>query len=67
MNKEVFEELVALYERSLKIDSADVEANFNVGLLHLQVSQDMQAALAHFQRSVLKDVPGDRNAQVFRS
>ena len=38
-----------------------------MGLLHLQVSMDMDLALKHFQRSTLKDVDGDYRTEVFRS
>lgn len=32
---EMFKKLTAIYETSLSIDTNDVEANFNVGLLYL--------------------------------
>lgn len=56
-----------MYERALKIDPADVEANFNQGLLFLQFSNDLDLALNYFQASVQKDVPGDRRAELFRA
>ena len=34
----IFDQLVDLYENALRIDSSDVEANFNAGLLYLQYS-----------------------------
>ena len=37
-----------MYERALKIDPTDVEANFNQGLLFLQFSNDLDLALNYF-------------------
>lgn len=48
ISAKTFDELVELYNRSLQIDSNDVEANFNVGLLYLQVQNDLDSALKHF-------------------
>jgi regulator of sirC expression with transglutaminase-like and TPR domain len=36
LNEEKFEEISRLYLRVLNLDSYDVEANFNLGLLYLQ-------------------------------
>jgi hypothetical protein len=48
ISAKTFDELIDLYNRSLQIDSNDVEANFNMGLLYLQVQNDLDSALRHF-------------------
>ena len=51
----LFEELEALYQRALSIDSLDIEANFNLGSLYLQYNREIDAALACFQKCVAFD------------
>lgn len=48
ISAKTFDELIELYHRSLEIDSYDVEANFNMGLLYLQVKSDLDLALRRF-------------------
>lgn len=54
-----FDELKTLYERSLKLDNEDIEANFNLGLLYLEKGE-LDLALKHLQTSVEKDVPTNK-------
>ena len=61
ISAKVFDELMELYQRSLAIDQDDVEANFNLGLLYLQVTKDLDLALNHFLKSVVKDGSNERN------
>lgn len=50
-----FDEIADTYGRTLRIDPDDTEANFNLGLLFLQVKADLDRALSYFSRSVTKD------------
>ena len=51
----LFENLQTLYKQALSIDSGDIEANFNLGLLYLQFNQDMNLALDAFKKCVERD------------
>ena len=51
----LFENLQTLYKQALSIDSGDIEANFNIGLLYLQFNQDMNLALDAFKKCVERD------------
>ena len=54
-----FQQLQQIYTASLKLDPNDVEANFNIASLYLQV-QDTQKALKHYRKCVKKDeTPAD--------
>ena len=55
----LFEQVHQLYIEALKIDRDDVEANFNMGLLYLQIKNDLNEALAYFEKAVRKDKQGD--------
>ena len=57
----LYQSLLDLYERALKVDPNDIEANFNVGLLHLQFGQagNLDAALHGFKKSVEMDMNAD--------
>jgi tetratricopeptide (TPR) repeat protein len=61
----VYAQLQQLYQRSLDIDAEDVEANFNMGLLHLQHTKELNKALSYFKQSVAKD--GEPQGAVYRS
>lgn len=37
---DLFEQIKALYEKALTIDSDDIEANFNLGSLYLQYNRE---------------------------
>eukprot|EP00347_Sterkiella_histriomuscorum_P011628 403371722 len=51
------DKLLEIYQRALLIDPEDIEANFNMGLLHLQnKNQDLQKALQFFLKSIEHDV-----------
>jgi tetratricopeptide (TPR) repeat protein len=50
-----FDEIADTYGRTLQIDPDNTEANFNLGLLFLQVKADLDRALSYFGRSVTKD------------
>ena len=56
-----------MYERALRIDPNDVEANFNSGLLYLQYSSELETALRFFMASVQRDAPNDRRSEMFRA
>jgi tetratricopeptide (TPR) repeat protein len=49
-----FDELRSIYERSLRIDNGDIEANFNLGLVYLEKGE-MQSALKYLVVSVERD------------
>ena len=51
----LFQNLQALYQQALAIDSTDIEANFNLGLLYLQFNQDLALALDCFKTCVARD------------
>ena len=62
----LFETLLGLYQQALKIDESDIEANFNLGLLYLQFNQDMNKALACFQRCVSRQESAETR-ELFRA
>lgn len=55
----LFHQLCSLYYESLRIDPEDVEANFNLAMMHLQQSPtgqpDFAQALKFFLQAVQKD------------
>ena len=56
---DLFDQLKALYLQALAIDPADIETNFNLGLLYLQFNQDMDQALQAFEKCVAKDLDAE--------
>ena len=67
VTQEIFDQLGEMYERALRIDPNDVEANFNSGLLYLQYSSELETSLRFFMASVQRDVPNDRRSEMFRA
>jgi len=49
-----FDELRDIYERSLRIDNGDIEANFNLGLVYLEKGE-MPSALKYLLVAVERD------------
>lgn len=48
-------DIFELYVRALKIDSDDIEANFNMGVIHLQDRLELNKALNYFLQAIRKD------------
>ena len=54
----VFEQLFTIYSACLKLDTYDVEANFNMASLYYQ-NRDELKALKHYKKCVKKDETPD--------
>ncbi len=55
MTQDVIQELISLYMRTIKIDRFDIDANYNLGLLHLKFIKDYHHAIKHFKLCTQKD------------
>lgn len=58
---EVLPKLRAIYERALSFDPYDIEANFNLGSIFMQV-KDYESALTHYRYCVRKDMAAGSTA-----
>lgn len=54
-NQAVLNEVFALYQRALMIDSEDFETNFNLGVLYYESRKDHEKAIHHLKLAISEE------------
>ena len=62
---DLYDTVLALYQRALEIDGDDIEANFNLGSLYLQFNRENEAALTAFEKCIAQN-DGSEDGDLFR-